>query len=75
MAGGCVTKAISNFFKEIFLVFSIVLGEGLLWDTSIIPYTYLPIFTNIVRRDRPRNGNLIAICRILLYFAKSTKFY
>ena len=28
MAGGCVTKAISNFFKEILLVFSIVLGEG-----------------------------------------------
>ena len=28
MAGGCVTKAISNFFEEIFLVFSIVLGEG-----------------------------------------------
>jgi len=23
-----VTKAISNFFKEIFLVFSIILGEG-----------------------------------------------
>jgi hypothetical protein len=28
MAGGCVTKAISNFFKEIFLVFSIILGKG-----------------------------------------------
>ena len=28
MAGGCVTKAISNFFKEVLLVFSIVLGEG-----------------------------------------------
>ena len=28
MAGGCVTKAINNFFKEIFLVFSIILGEG-----------------------------------------------
>jgi len=28
MAGGCVTKVISNFFKEIFLVFSIILGEG-----------------------------------------------
>ena len=28
MAGGCITKAISNFFKEIFLVFSIVSGEG-----------------------------------------------
>ena len=27
MASGCVTKAISNFFKKIFLVFSIVLGE------------------------------------------------
>ena len=27
MAGGCVTKAISNFFKEIFLVFSVVLGK------------------------------------------------
>ena len=28
MAGGCVTKVISNFFKEIFLVFSIILSEG-----------------------------------------------
>jgi len=31
MASGCVTKAISNFFKKIFLVFGIVLGE----DSSI----------------------------------------
>ena len=31
IAGGCVTKAISNFFKEILLVFSIVLGK----DSSI----------------------------------------
>ena len=28
MASGCVTEAISDFFKEIFLVFSIILGEG-----------------------------------------------
>jgi len=28
MASSCVTKAISNFFKKIFLVFSIVLGKG-----------------------------------------------
>ena len=28
MASGCVTKAISNLFKEILLVFSIVLGKG-----------------------------------------------
>ena len=28
MAGGCVTKVISNFFKEILLVFSIVLGKS-----------------------------------------------
>ena len=28
MASGCVTKAISNFFKEILLVFSVVLGKG-----------------------------------------------
>ena len=28
MAGGCVTKAISNFFEEVLLVFSIVLGKG-----------------------------------------------
>jgi len=27
MTGGCVTKAISNFFKKIFLVFSIILGK------------------------------------------------
>jgi len=31
MASGCVTKVINNFFKEIFLVFSIVLGK----DSSI----------------------------------------
>ena len=29
MAGGCVTKAISDFFKEIFLIFSIVLNKNL----------------------------------------------
>jgi len=28
MASGCVTKAISNFFKEVLLVFSIILGKG-----------------------------------------------
>ena len=28
MASGCVTEAISNFFKEILLVFSIVLNKG-----------------------------------------------
>ena len=28
VASGCVTKAISNFFKEIFLVFNIVSGKG-----------------------------------------------
>ena len=28
MAGGYITEIISNFFKEILLVFSIVLGEG-----------------------------------------------
>ena len=28
MAGGCVTKVISDFFKEIFLVFSIILGKN-----------------------------------------------
>ena len=28
MASGYVTKAISNFFKEIFLVFSIISGKG-----------------------------------------------
>ena len=28
MVSGCVTKAISDFFKEIFLVFSVVLGKG-----------------------------------------------
>ena len=33
----------------------------LLWDTSVIPYTRLPISTNVVRRDRPRNDNLMAI--------------
>jgi len=31
MAGGCVTKVISNFFKKVFLVFSIILGK----DSSI----------------------------------------
>ena len=28
MAGGCVTEVISNFFKEILLVFGIISGEG-----------------------------------------------
>ena len=28
VTGGCVAKAISDFFKEIFLVFSIILGKG-----------------------------------------------
>jgi len=28
MAGSCVTKIISNFFKEIFLVFSVILGKN-----------------------------------------------
>jgi len=28
MVSGYITKAISDFFKEIFLVFSIVLGKG-----------------------------------------------
>ena len=28
MAGGYITKAISNFFKKIFLVFSIILGKN-----------------------------------------------
>jgi len=28
VAGGCVIKAISNFFKEVLLVFSIISGEG-----------------------------------------------
>jgi len=27
IAGGYITKAISNFFKKIFLVFSIILGK------------------------------------------------
>jgi len=31
MAGGYVTKAISNFFKKIFLVFSIILNK----DSSV----------------------------------------
>ena len=31
MASGCITKAISNFFKEIFLVFSVILSK----DSSI----------------------------------------
>ena len=29
MAYGCVAKAIGNFFKKIFLVFSIILGKDL----------------------------------------------
>ena len=28
MASGCVTKVISNFFKEVLLVFNIILGKG-----------------------------------------------
>ena len=54
----------------------------MLQDTSVTPYTYPPVSTNIVKRDRPRDDNLMAICRqstaiccILLYSAKSTKSY
>ena len=28
MADGCMTKAINNFFKQILLVFSIILSKG-----------------------------------------------
>ena len=35
IASGYITKAISNFFKEIFLVFSIILSKG----SSIAMYT------------------------------------
>jgi len=28
MAGGYITEAISDFFEEIFLIFSIILGKG-----------------------------------------------
>ena len=28
MAGGCITKVISNFFKKKILVFGIILGKG-----------------------------------------------
>ena len=28
MASGYITKAVSNFFKEVFLVFGIILGKG-----------------------------------------------
>ena len=31
MAGGCVTEVINDFFKEIFLVFSIISGK----DSSV----------------------------------------
>ena len=48
-------------------------GGVLLRDTSIIPYTRPPVSTNAARRDRPRDDNLMAICRILPYSAKSTK--
>jgi len=54
----------------------------LLQDTSVTTYIHLPISTNAVRRGRPQDGNLIAICRqstaiyyILLYSTKFTKPY
>ena len=57
-------------------------GGVLLWDTSVTPYIRPPVSTNAARRDRPRDGNLlviygnlIAICRILPYSAKSNKSY
>jgi len=52
-------------------------GGVLLRDTSVTPYTRLPVSTDAARRDRPRDGNLpaiygnlMAICRILPYSAK-----
>jgi len=47
----------------------------MLRDTSVTPYIRLPISTNVAKRDQQRDNNLIAICRILLYFIKSTKSY
>jgi hypothetical protein len=51
-------------------------------DTPVTPYTRPPVSTDLATRNRPGDGNLIAIygnltafCRILLYSAKSTKFY
>ena len=45
-------------------------------DTSVIPYTYPPISTNLAIRDQPRDCRNLrestAICRSLLY---STIFY
>jgi hypothetical protein len=32
-------------------------------DTSVTPYTRPPVSTDVTRRDRPRDGNLMAICR------------
>ena len=43
MASGCVTKVISNFFKEIFLVFSIILGNVTEWVQVVIIYSEVDI--------------------------------
>ena len=34
----------------------------MLWDTPVTPYTRPPISTDLTTRDRPRDGNLTAIC-------------
>jgi len=36
----------------------------MLRDTPVIPYTRPPVSTDRTTGDRPRDGNLIAICRI-----------
>jgi len=41
--------------------------------TSTCSHLFPPISTNAARRDRPRDDNLTAICRILPYSTKSTE--
>ena len=41
--------------------------------TSTCSYLFPPVSTDAARRDRPRDDNLTAICRILPYSAKSTE--
>ena len=49
MASGCITKAISNFFKEVLIVFSIVLGKGSSIFLDYLDDTLLDSFSRLLR--------------------------
>ena len=77
-----LTSSLNIFIDKTLVSSSSALFTYLLRNIPIIPYIRLPISTDLATRDRLRDGNLTiiygnltAICRILLYSAKSTEFY